>query len=69
MTLETHILDCLPHQHARICRAVRFVAAPAAFKADGACSNVNGLRLSPWQVKQPGSLAVKICVIAGRMLP
>ena len=33
--------------------------------APGACSNVNGPRLSPWQLKQPGSLAAKACVMAG----
>ena len=38
---------------------------PQPSKRTGACSNVNGPRLSPWQLRQPGSLAAKACVIAG----
>src|SRR5580658_2775593 len=35
----------------------------------GACSNVNGPRLSLWQLKQPGSLAFAILIRPGLKLP
>jgi len=35
----------------------------------GACSKVNGPRLSLWQLKQPGSLALAIRIRPGLKLP
>ncbi|HVO78446.1 MAG TPA: hypothetical protein VMT39_00365, partial [Candidatus Bathyarchaeia archaeon] len=42
---------------------------PQPSKRMGPCSNANGPRLSPWQVKQPGSLAANVLVSFERTLP